>query len=165
MASVSPAAEAHAILRAPDLESAERAYLGLMPDLEHVNALARRALGLSRVADAARGYALSMTLVGLRLQELEMACARPSTPERRVATAHAAGAAAPRKDSAEGGPGQDRSQQGHPDHRLERALQHVAAEQQFKHWIGPGHRDMIAHREILLVMRGRQARMPARVPL
>ena len=58
MASVSPAAEAHAILRAPDLESAERAYLGLMPDLEHVNALARRALGLSRVADAARGYAL-----------------------------------------------------------------------------------------------------------
>lgn len=72
MASVSPAVDAHAILRAPDLDSAERAYLGLLPDLDHVNALARRALGLSRVADAARGYALSMTLVGLRLQELEM---------------------------------------------------------------------------------------------
>ena len=28
-----PTAEAHAILRAPDLDSAERAYLGLMPDL------------------------------------------------------------------------------------------------------------------------------------
>jgi len=72
MASVSPAAEAHAILRAPDLDRAERAYLGLLPDLEHVNALTRRALGLSRAADAARGYALSMTLVGLRLQELEI---------------------------------------------------------------------------------------------
>ena len=44
MASVSHTADAHAILRAPDLDSAERAYLGLMPDLEHVNALARRAV-------------------------------------------------------------------------------------------------------------------------
>ncbi len=83
MASVSPAAEAHAILRAPDLDSAERAYLGLLPDLEHVNALTRRALGLSR-ADAARGYALSMTLVGLRLQELEMGEA--TAKEHRQAT-------------------------------------------------------------------------------
>ncbi|HDS1104130.1 hypothetical protein ACK1O1_07160 [Stenotrophomonas maltophilia] len=86
MASVSPTSEAHAILRAPDLDSAERAYLGLMPDLEHVNALARRALGLSRAADAARGYALSMTLVGLRLQELEMGEA--SAKEHRQATLH-----------------------------------------------------------------------------
>ncbi|CAM0119152.1 hypothetical protein I5T93_03810 [Stenotrophomonas maltophilia] len=84
MASVSPAAEAHAILRAPDLDSAERAYLGLLPDLEHVNALTRRALGLSRAADAARGYALSMTLVGLRLQELEMGEA--TAKEHRQAT-------------------------------------------------------------------------------
>ncbi len=74
MASVSPAAEAHAILRAPDLDSAERAYLGLLPDLEHVNALTRRA----------RGYALSMTLVGLRLQELEMGEA--TAKEHRQAT-------------------------------------------------------------------------------
>ncbi|MBN5028033.1 hypothetical protein JY419_01155 [Stenotrophomonas maltophilia] len=84
MASVSPATEAHAILRAPDLDSAERVYLGLMPDIEHVNALARRAVGLSRVADAARGYALSMTLVGLRLQELEMG--EPTAREHRQAT-------------------------------------------------------------------------------
>ncbi|MBN5138301.1 hypothetical protein JY455_08960, partial [Stenotrophomonas maltophilia] len=55
MASVSPAAEAHAILRAPDLDSAERAYLGLLPDLEHVNALTRRALGLSRGGAGGRG--------------------------------------------------------------------------------------------------------------
>jgi len=84
MASVSSATEAHAILRAPDLDSAERVYLGLMPALAHVNALARRAVGLSRVADAARGYALSMTLVGLRLQELEMG--EPTAREHRQAT-------------------------------------------------------------------------------
>lgn len=84
MASVFPVDEAHAILRAPDLDSAERVYLGLMPDLEHVDALARRALGLSRAADAARGYALSMTLVGLRLQELEMGEA--TAKEHRQAT-------------------------------------------------------------------------------
>ncbi|MDZ7473999.1 hypothetical protein U5F73_03095 [Stenotrophomonas pavanii] len=86
MASVSHTADAHAILRAPDLDSAERAYLGLMPDLEHVNALARRAVSLSRVADAARGYALSMTLVGLRLQELEMG--EPTARQHRQATLH-----------------------------------------------------------------------------
>ncbi len=72
MASVSFPTDAQAILRAPDLDSAEQAYLGLMPDQAHIDALVRRALGLSRVADAARGYALSMTLVGLRLQELKM---------------------------------------------------------------------------------------------
>ncbi|CAM0123560.1 MULTISPECIES: hypothetical protein [Stenotrophomonas] len=86
MACVSAPLEAHAILCAPDLDSAERAYLGLMPDLEHVDALARRALGLSRVADAARTYALSMTLVGLRLQELEMSEA--TAKEHRQATLH-----------------------------------------------------------------------------
>lgn len=84
MASISPAADAHAILRAPDLDSAERVYLGLLPDLEHINALARRALGLSRAADAAPGYALSMTLVGLRLQELEMG--EPRAAAQRQAT-------------------------------------------------------------------------------
>lgn len=72
MAAVSPTADAHAILHAPDLDSAERAYLGLLPDRDHVDALTRSALGLSRAADAARGYAFSMTLVGLRLQELDM---------------------------------------------------------------------------------------------
>lgn len=86
MASVSPTAEAHAILRAPDLDSAERAYLGLLPDLDHVTALARRAAGLSRVADAARGYALSMTLIGLRLQELGMG--ETNAREHRQATLH-----------------------------------------------------------------------------
>ncbi|HEL3749153.1 TPA: hypothetical protein UMV35_001434 [Stenotrophomonas maltophilia] len=84
MASPSPATDAHAILRAPDLDSAERAYLGLLPDLDHVDALTRRAVGLSKVADAARGYALSMTLIGLRLQELEMG--EPCTTEHRQAT-------------------------------------------------------------------------------
>ncbi len=84
MASVSPTTEAHAILRAPDLDSAERAYLVLMPDLEHVNALARRALGLSACRVGHAGYALSMTLVGLRLQELEMGEA--TAKEHRQAT-------------------------------------------------------------------------------
>ncbi|MDH0170615.1 hypothetical protein U4I66_16980 [Stenotrophomonas maltophilia] len=84
MASPSPATDAHAILRAPDLDSAERAYLGLLPDLDHVDALTRRAVGLSKVADAARGYALSMTLIGLRLQELEMG--EPCATEHRQAT-------------------------------------------------------------------------------
>jgi len=84
MASPSPATDAHAILRAPDLDSAERAYLGLLPDLDHVDALTRRAVGLSKVADAARGYALSMTLIGLRLQELEMG--EPCAREHRQAT-------------------------------------------------------------------------------
>jgi len=46
--------------------------------------LTRRALGLSRAADAARGYALSMMLVGLRLQELEMGEA--TAKEHRQAT-------------------------------------------------------------------------------
>ena len=55
MAAVTPTADANAILRAPDLDSAERAYLGLLPDMDHVDALTRRALGLSRAADAARG--------------------------------------------------------------------------------------------------------------
>jgi len=41
-------------------------------------------VGLSKVADAARGYALSMTLIGLRLQELEMG--EPCTREHRQAT-------------------------------------------------------------------------------
>jgi len=86
MASVSPTADAHAILHAPDLDSAERVYLGLMPDLAHIDALARRALGLARAADAARGYALSMTLVGLRLQELEMD--EPCAKAHRQATLH-----------------------------------------------------------------------------
>ncbi|WP_312707152.1 hypothetical protein [Stenotrophomonas sp.] len=72
MAAASPLHDAHAILHAPDLDSAERVYLGLLPDLAHVDALTRHALGASRAADAARGYVLSMTLVGLRLQELEM---------------------------------------------------------------------------------------------
>lgn len=76
MATVSFADDARAVLHAPDLASAERVFLGLMPDLAHVSALARRAASLPRVADAARGYALSMTLVGLRLQELEMGEAR-----------------------------------------------------------------------------------------
>lgn len=84
MAAVTPTADANAILRAPDLDSAERAYLSLLPDMDHVDALTRRALGLSRAADAARGYALSMTLVGLRLQELEMG--EPCAAEYRQAT-------------------------------------------------------------------------------
>ncbi|KAF1016357.1 MAG: hypothetical protein GAK31_01852 [Stenotrophomonas maltophilia] len=72
MASALPAAHAQAILHAPDLASAERAYLQLMPDLAHVSELAQYAARLPRAAGAAPGYTLSMTLVGLRLQELEM---------------------------------------------------------------------------------------------
>lgn len=82
MASLSPATDAHAVLCAPDLDTAERAYLGLLPDLDHVDAMTRRALGLSRAADAARGYALSMTLVGLRLLELDMSEASAAVQRR-----------------------------------------------------------------------------------
>jgi len=49
-----------------------------------VNARPPRPLGLSGPAEAARGYALSMTLVGLRLQELEMGEA--TAKEHRQAT-------------------------------------------------------------------------------
>ncbi len=87
MATARPLPDAHAILRAPDLDSAERVYLGLLPDLAHVDALTRHALGASRAADAAaRGYVLSMTLVGLRLQELEMD--EPCASAHRQATLH-----------------------------------------------------------------------------
>ncbi|WMJ68617.1 hypothetical protein [Stenotrophomonas sp. 24(2023)] len=82
MATAFPTEDARAILQAPDLASAERVYLGLMPDLAHVSDLARRAARLPRVADAALGYALSMTLVGLRLQELEMGEARAAEQRR-----------------------------------------------------------------------------------
>ena len=59
-----PANDPRVVLTAPDLDSAERAFLGLLPDRDHVDALARHASG--------SGYALSLTLVGLRLQEFKM---------------------------------------------------------------------------------------------
>lgn len=64
------------VLHAPDLDSAERIFLGLLPDRDHVDALARQAVRLAR-EQPATGYALSLTLVGLRLQEFKMgeACA------------------------------------------------------------------------------------------
>lgn len=61
----------HAVLKAPDLDSAERAYLGLLPDRAHVDALARHAVSHARHASSS-DYALSLTLVGLRLQEFKM---------------------------------------------------------------------------------------------
>ncbi|GAB3054613.1 hypothetical protein [Stenotrophomonas tumulicola] len=61
----------HAVLMAPDLDSAERAYLGLLPDRAHVDALARHAISNARHASGS-SYALSLTLVGMRLQEFKM---------------------------------------------------------------------------------------------
>ncbi|MDV3469149.1 hypothetical protein RZA67_10490 [Stenotrophomonas sp. C3(2023)] len=68
--------ELDAVLQAPDLATAERAYLGLLPDRAHVDALARQAATLARHGPGTR-YALSLTLVGMRLQEFKMgdACA------------------------------------------------------------------------------------------
>lgn len=64
------------VLMAPDLDSAERAYLGLLPDRDHVDALARHAISHARHVPGSV-YALSLTLVGMRLQEFKMgeACA------------------------------------------------------------------------------------------
>ena len=45
--------------------------LGLLPDRDHVDALARHAISHARHASGS-GYALSLTLVGLRLQEFKM---------------------------------------------------------------------------------------------
>lgn len=59
------------VLTAPDLDSAERAFLGLLPDRDHVDALARHAISHARLGSGS-GYALSLTLVGLRLQEFKM---------------------------------------------------------------------------------------------
>lgn len=66
----------HVVLTAPDLDSAEQAFLGLLPDRAHVDALARHAVSHARHAPDNR-YALTLTLVGMRLQELKMgeACA------------------------------------------------------------------------------------------
>jgi len=66
-----PANDPHAVLHAPDLASAEQAYLGLLPDRAHVDALARHAASQARNA-AGSAYALSLTLVGMRLQEFKM---------------------------------------------------------------------------------------------
>lgn len=59
------------VLHAPDLASAEAAYLGLLPDHAHVDAFARHAISAARL-HADSDYALSLTLVGMRLQELKM---------------------------------------------------------------------------------------------
>lgn len=71
-----PPSGAQAVLHAPDLDSAEQVFLGLLPDRAHVDALARQAVRLAR-EQAGSGCALSLTLVGLRLQEFKMgeACA------------------------------------------------------------------------------------------
>lgn len=88
MAAASPLPDAHAILRAPDLDSAERVYLGLLPDLAHVDALTRHALGATRAADAAaRGYVLSMTLVGCACRNLRWTSRVPARTARPRCTA------------------------------------------------------------------------------
>lgn len=70
-ASPTPANDPYAVLQAPDLDSAERAYLGLLPDRAHVDALARQAA--SRAGQSpGRDYALTLTLLGMRLQEFKM---------------------------------------------------------------------------------------------
>lgn len=73
---LSPPHDPRVVLMAPDLDSAERAYLGLLPDRDHVDALARHAISHARNTPGS-GYALSLTLVGMRLQEFKMgeACA------------------------------------------------------------------------------------------
>jgi len=70
------------VLDAPDLDSAERAFLGLLPDRDGVDALTRHALSHARHGSGS-GYALSLTLVGMRLQEFNLGedCAATSRQE------------------------------------------------------------------------------------
>jgi len=80
-APLAPMYSPSSVLDAPDLASAEQAYLGLLPDHAHVDAFARRTLIDARQQTDIR-YALSLTLVGLRLQELKMGEACASTGRR-----------------------------------------------------------------------------------
>ena len=66
------------VLEAPDLDSAERAFLGLLPDRDGVDALTRHALSHARHGSGS-GYALSLTLVGMRLQEFKLGEDRAAT--------------------------------------------------------------------------------------
>lgn len=89
---LSPLYSPLSVLDAPDLASAEQAYLGLLPDHAHVDAFARQTISEAR-QQPGRRYALSLTLVGMRLQELKMGedcattCRRDSLDSLRQAFA------------------------------------------------------------------------------
>jgi len=81
-APLTPGNDPRVVLLAPDLDSAERAYLGLLPDRDRVDALTRHAISHARHGSGS-DYALSLALVGLRLQEFKLGedCAPTSRQE------------------------------------------------------------------------------------